>query len=182
MNRTERIRQLYRERPRSRFLRGSVAALGLLCGYSWLSGQIEVAQLFSSQRASNLQRFLHEDAMPRPLRQAAAKEGVQGAPQESSFTLLMNWASELWSSHGWQALAATFWISMLAMVLAGAYAMLSGPFGARTLMHTDPYWGNERGKRWRFMSSSVRGFAIFLRAIPEYIWAFLLISMIGPSA
>ncbi len=180
---TTRLQQLYRDRPRSRFLRWSLAALGAMCAYSWFSGRIEVGELFSARRASNLNRFLTQDAMPKPLRELQADAQAGAASNgEGSLTVLMQWASELWNSVGWQALVATFWISMLAMVLAGGYAALSGPFAARTLMHQDPYWGVERGRRWRLLSSSVRGFAIFLRAIPEYIWAFLLISMLGPSA
>lgn len=183
MTSSDRIAQLYRQRPRSRFLRWSLGALAALCIYSWFSGEIEIAELFSSQRASNLERFLSQDAMPKPLRVLREEAAAGGASNgEGSFTVLMRWAGELWQSVGWQALAATFWISMFAMVLAGTYAMISGPFGARTLMHQDPFWGQQRGRRWRVLSSSVRGFAIFLRAIPEYIWAFLLISMIGPSA
>lgn len=180
---SDRLQQLYRDRPRSKFLRWSLGALAAICGYSWLSGRIEVGALFSDRRADNLHRFLTQDAMPRPLRRMR-EQAEAGVVEDvgSTWSVFMQWAGELWTSVGWQALVATFWISMLAMVMAGAYAAISGPFGARTLMHQDPFWGEQRGKGWRALSSSVRGFAIFLRAIPEYIWAFLLISMLGPSA
>ncbi len=170
----QRLAELRRQRPKSRFLRWSMIALLLLGLYSWFSGQIQVAELFTSRRASNLKRFLTQDAMPKPLRNLA--EG------ESGFAALMQWSSDLWNDFGLLALTTTFWISILAMVLAGAYAMLTSPLGARTLMHEDPFVGAQRGLPWRIASASVRGMAIFLRAIPEYIWAFLLISMLGPSA
>jgi phosphonate transport system permease protein len=170
----QRLAELRRQRPKSHFLRWSMMALLLLSIYSWFSGQIQIAELFTSRRASNLKRFLTEDALPKPLRNLAA--------DESGFAAFMNWSSELWNEFGMMALTATFWISILAMVLAGSYAMLTSPLGARTLMHEDPFVGTQRSLPWRIVSASVRGMAIFLRAIPEYIWAFLLISMMGPSA
>jgi phosphonate transport system permease protein len=172
----ERVRALRRGRPRSRFLRGSVALLGALVAYAWTCGDIQVLELFSARRRANLERFLFEDALPYPLRGAGF-----------SFSGLWAWARELLAARGLAALASTFWISALAIVLAGAAAGLLAPLGARTLCARDPYLlsaegRSARGAGWRAGSALVRLAFVLLRAVPEYVLAFLLLAMLGPSA
>lgn len=172
----ERVRALRRARPRSRFVRASAALLAALVAYAWLCGDVEVLELFSSRRRSNLARFLSEEALPFPLRGSGA-----------SLAALADWARGLLSERGLSALVRTFWISALAIVLAGAAAAMAAPFGARTLCARDPYLTSaagprERGAAWRASSAFVRLLFVLLRAIPEYVLAFLLLAMLGPSA
>jgi len=172
----ERVRALRRARPRSRFLRASAALLALLVAYAWLCGEIEVLELFSPRRRSNLARFLTREALPFPMRDAGL-----------SLAGLAGWARGLLAERGAAALVRTFWISMLAIVLAGGAAALAAPFGARTLCARDPYLtsatgARERGAGWRAASALVRFAFVLLRAVPEYVLAFLLLAMLGPSA
>jgi phosphonate transport system permease protein len=180
-----RLTKLRNERPRSRFLRASILLMVLLSGYAWTSGEIAVGDLFSARRMENLQRFLEKEATPRPLRESIV--GIvpgTGIPSEqtSQISLLFDWAGDLWHRTGAEAVVATSWIAILAMVLAGCYGLLSSPFGARTLMHSDPFLGDSRGWVWRLTSSTFRMLAVFMRAIPEFVWAFLFLSMLGRSA
>lgn len=165
-----RLDQLRRERPRSRFLRWSLLLLiGLAIGV-WFTGEIAVFDLFSDRRGANLDRFLNTEAKPYPLRADDAELSL-GA-----------WFGEIWDSRGRDGVLATFWISWLAMTLAGAYALLLAPLCTRTLMARDPYLEQGRGRGWRALTASLRFFNVLLRAIPEYIWAFLILAVVGPSA
>jgi phosphonate transport system permease protein len=185
-----RLTELRAIRPRSSFLRVSLLLIVILVGYAWSSGEIAVGDLFSPRRMENLQRFLQQEATPRPLRSPVADHGTAeplgpmiGVDQSGSqLEKFSRWAFELWNTTGAEAVIATSWIAILAMVLAGCYGMLSSPFGARTLMHADPYLGDRRGWPWRTVSSAIRMLAVFMRAIPEFVWAFLFLSMLGRSA
>lgn len=172
MSASSRLIDLRRNRPRSRFLRWSCSLLAVLAVGVWFTGEIAVDELFSSRRANNLDRFLTQDAMPAPLRNEADDRSVG------------EWFGEIWDSRGRDGLLATFWISWLAMTLAGAYALLVAPLCTRTLMQQDPYLGASTGsgRGWRAFTGIMRAFNVILRAVPEYIWAFLLLAILGRSA
>ena len=176
--RDQAIARLRRERPRSRFARLSGLALLALAGWAWLGGQVSVADALSARRRANLARFLREDLLPAPVR----GEGGEG---------LAAWCLRLWSERGAEAFAATLWIALAAIALAGLAGALAAPLGARTLMSRHP-WGEDpgrdavggerRGLPWRTASAAVRFALVLLRAIPEYVWAFLLLAVLGPGA
>lgn len=175
MSAAARLDALRKERPRNRKLRLSLLGLAMLVLYSWISGDFDAADLFSAQRLSNLDRFVHVDVVPRPLRDGAD-------PGEFSA-----WLSEQWNGRGLQAAGLSLAIAVLAIVLAGAAAALMSPFGARTLMICDPYVPHTRHNRachfaWRTICSATRLVAVLLRAIPEYVWAFVLLAIFGPNA
>jgi len=168
-----RIAALHRVRSRNRGLHISLWVLGLFTLFAWTSGEIAVSELFDARRSGNLQRFLEKDAMPFPLR-------------ESGFTWsgFTEYVSGILAKHGWSAMFATLWISVLAIVLAGILALLLLPFASRTLACSQPYMTStpKQGTGWRILTTLTRGAFVFLRAIPEYIWAFLFLAILGPSA
>jgi phosphonate transport system permease protein len=170
------IRELRRDRPRSRVVRWSASALTLLAIGAWLSGEIAVADLFSERRGANLARFLERDAMPLPLRE----DGF-------SWAAFSEWVAGVLAEHGWEALLATLGISVVAIVLATVMASVLAPLATRTLMTCDPYLVETKEKvslclAWRVVAWCARLLLIALRAIPEYVWAFLLLASIGSSA
>ena len=176
MTRSARVRELHRERPRSRFLRLSLVLLAALVLWAWLGGELRPGDLFSAQRRGNLQRFLTEEALPWPLRGG----GEVG---------LLEWLAELMRSRGLRAIWATFWISVVAISLAGAVGALAAPLGARTLMSDDPWaaplatdTARARSPAWRALSGAVRLVLVLMRAVPEYVWAFLLLAILGAGA
>ncbi len=171
-------RVLWRARPRSRTVRASAVVLALLAAWAWLGGEIQVADLLTARRAENLQRFLREDLTPFPLR---------GQPFELSAYLAFAW--ELCTGRGLHAVLATLAISVLAIVAAGLAALPLSFLAARTLATATPFEPDTRRTRrpaaaqaWRALCAATRGALVLLRAIPEYVWAFLLLAMLGPSA
>ena len=172
--RDARIDALWRSRPRSRFLQASVVLLVGLGIWAWLSGEVAWSELFGEQRTANLARFLEHEATPWPLREAGW-----------SFEGFTTWAADVLVDRGLEALGRTFWISVLAIVLAGGAAALAAPLGARTLMTRDPYGVRDierpQGFGWRALCGLVRTTFVVMRAVPEYLLAFLLLAIFGPT-
>lgn len=175
--------ELHRARPRSRLVRWSLVALLALAVWSWTSGDIEVGDLLQARRLENLRSFLRDDVQPFPLR---------GRP--FSFAELLAWAGRLLADRGARGALQTLSISVLAICLAAAGALVLAPFASRNLAARRPFaFGAApepargaaerlRDRGWTVLTASTRAFLVFLRAIPEYIWAFLLLAMLGPSA
>ena len=167
------IRRLRSSRPRSPLLLWTCVALGGLVLWAWLSGEIQAGDVFSERRRANLHRFLTREAIPHPVLQ----EGF-------SFGLLWAWITGIWEEGGGAATLATFWIAVAAIVLSGCLGGVLGPLAARTLATAVPYSGKHspQGPAWKALTASVRGLFILLRAIPEYVLAFFLASMIHGNA
>ncbi len=181
MSRTE-IDVLARERPRSRLVRWSLVLLFLLVCWAWFGGEIQVAEAFGPQRMANLKRFLTVDIQPYDLRERPFDLGEHIA-----------WCWHLATDRGLSGALATLSISILAITLAGLGASCLMLFAARNVASREPFeaWiradgeaarPRSQGALWKLVSSLVRALLIFLRAIPEYMWAFLLLAMLGPSA
>jgi phosphonate transport system permease protein len=167
------IRYLARERPRSRLVRISLLAFAAATAYAWTSGEVAVGDLLSQRRVANVERFLFDEARPPFLR--ADPNAWGDAPA---------WFSSVLSERGLQGALQTLWIAVIAMVLAAAAALLLQAAAARSLMTRDPYLdkaGKQRGVA-RVVASLTRFLLIVLRAIPEYVWAFLLLAVLGPTA
>jgi phosphonate transport system permease protein len=168
-------RELWSRRPRSRLVRMTIIALALLVAYSWLSGDIAFDDLFTERRLSNVRRFLTTDIQPFELRDHPFSIREHAA-----------WGWKLFTERGLAGAEATLAISVLAITLAGAAASMLMLFAARNLATSSPFvpahFGARRKFAWRAVTGLVRGFLIFLRAIPEYIWAYLLLAMLGASA
>lgn len=161
---------LHRARPRAWFVQGTALLLGLGAVAVWLSGELEVGRLLERRRLDNLERFVTQDATPAPLR---AGGGVGE---------LLAWVQGILADRGLEALGATLALAVAAGVLAGVLGVLLAPLCARTLAARHPYAeaaavGGEaarRGRPWRAVTAATRGGAVLLRAIPEYVLAFLL--------
>ena len=172
----EAIRELHRRRPRSIFLRLSGAAVIALVILSWWSSDFAADQLLSQRRLRNLQRFVAE-LRPHPL---------QG--REFDFVIAWQWTRQVLADRGLTAAAVTLAISMLAIVLAGAGAALLCLPAARTFAAPDPFIASLRGPPvarrvlWKSLNIVSRSVLVFARAVPEYIWAFLLLILLGPNA
>jgi phosphonate transport system permease protein len=176
------IEALSRARPRSRLVRWSLVLLALLVSWAWLGGEIQVAEAFGPQRIANLKRFLTVDIQPYDLRDRPFDLGE-----------LLHWCWKLAADRGLSGALATLSISVLAITLAGLAGSCLMLLAARNVASREPFeaWiradgeaarPRSQGTAWRIVSGLVRALLIFLRAIPEYIWAFLLLAMLGPSA
>ncbi len=169
------VARLRSTRPRSRLLEGSALLLALLGAGAWFSTTLRGdSDLFSPRRRANLQRFLTEEALPPPLRESS-----------DAGASLAGWLSELFTTRGAHAVLQTLWIALVAMALAGAFAAFVAPVATRTLMRAEPFAGAAPGRRidpLRWLCALVRVGLVCLRAIPEYVWAFLLLALFGPGA
>jgi phosphonate transport system permease protein len=169
------IRRLARERPRSRFLRGSAALLLVLAVYAWFSGEFRLDDVELERRAQNLQRFIGE-LKPYPLQS-----------RDWDWSTAAQWLADLMQAKGWLAAAMTLAISIAAVALASTAATVLAFLAARSFAAPEPYlphasepsiWSRAL---WSSLVWLTRTGLIFLRSIPEYVWAFLLIAVIGPN-
>lgn len=167
---------LWRRRPRDRFRRVSVFAIGALVGYAWLRGDFSLDQVLAPRRAENLRRFLTE-VLPYPLQRP-----------DGDLRAAVDWLVALLRDRGFEAALVTLAISIVAIVLAGFGAAAASLLASRSLSTPQPYLcatrepGAVRRFGWWSTVQATRWLLLFLRAIPEYVWAFLLVAMIGPSA
>ena len=170
------IARLYHRRPRSRFARWSGAALVLLVILAWSSRELRPGDFFSPRRLANLERFLGE-LRPYPL---------QG--KDFDFSVAASWAAELMAEKGWSAAGVTLAMSVAAIVLAALGGLAMTLFAARTLATPEPYLpaprppSRSRRLLWRALVVCARAVLIFVRSIPEYVWAFIFLAVLGPTA
>ncbi len=180
------VDRLRRERPRSRFLRASAVGVTALVTWAWWAGSFDVADLFSTRRRANLERFLG-DVRPYPLHDKEWDWGVAWEWTWGMFTTGAQGAAYELPS-GAEAVGVTLAMSVAAIVLAGIFGVLLAFPAANTFATPEPFLPDSdksgpvgRGL-WRALFVGTRGLLLFIRSIPEYLWAYLLIGMLGVSA
>lgn len=169
------LSELHRERPINTFARRSLLALSLVAIASWIRLLPSLDAVWDDRRRANLSRFLSE-LRPWPL---------QG--HEWDWATALSWAGGILREKGVGAAIVTIEISVVAIVLAALAGLALSLPATRTLAAANPYvpGAASRGLRHAFFSGVVlvtRLFLVFLRSIPEYVWAFLFIAIFGPSA
>jgi len=170
------IRQLARARPRTPFLHWTGAALAVLVLYAWTTGGFSFESATSGRRLDNVHRFARE-LQPYPLQ-----------ARDWDWAVAWHWFGELMATSGWQSAATTLAISIGAMALAGLGAAVVALPAARTVATAEPYGPHGtapsavRNLAWRVCVWGTRAALIFLRAIPEYVWSFILVAVVGPNA
>ena len=170
------IQSLRLKRPANRFLRFNFLGILILLVTAWIYLDIPWSELFSSRRIDNLQRFAHE-IYPYDLRD-----------QPFSFTGFWQWFTKIWSEKGFAATQTTFSMSVVAIILAGCTAMMFVLPASRNVASPEPFLPASQKPQfrrywpWKMLVTLVRGLFIVARAIPEYIWAFLFIALLGPGA
>ncbi|MHC4953904.1 MAG: PhnE/PtxC family ABC transporter permease [Planctomycetota bacterium] len=170
------VEQLYRERPRDRFARGSVVAMLAIVVLAWSSDAFSMAFLGTARARTNLSRFLTE-LRPYPLQGRDWDWGVAG-----------DWLGTQLSGKVGDALLGTLAFSVAAIVLAGGLALLASVLAARNIATPEPFLPGPRAPRrllrlaWSGVVWGTRLFLIVVRAIPEYVWAFILLTLLGPGA
>jgi phosphonate transport system permease protein len=160
------LEQLLREKRRDFFLFVSgISFLGVLI-LPWFFGLGADSDFFSERRLINIKRFFSE-LTPYPL---------QG--KGFDLDLLLSWMAKLWSEKGFEALRITLAISIIAIFLAGCLGLISAILAARPL---------RKHRKTQGLCGKSLSYFIFLlcligRAIPEYVWAFILLTVFGPNA
>jgi phosphonate transport system permease protein len=170
------VSRLKKERPKDWVLRASRRALFALVIGSWIVGDFGAGTMFSDRRWTNLLHFLHE-LWPYPL-------------QSKSFDsqIFFQWIGKIMRTKGWEATITTLAISIAAIFISGCAGAILSLLAAKTLATDSPFLPALRSVTWptRLFWGTVvticRIFMIFVRSIPEYIWAFLFLAVLGPRA
>ncbi len=171
---TQSLQELWRQRPRSRFLRVSLLLMALLVAAAWLSGSMDFG--YTSFSLGKLQAFFVANR-PHPMH-----------GEDWQWSQLWLWFKDLMLDRGSTAALSTLSISVVAVTLAMLVAMLLALPAARNLGRAEPFLPEARQpsawqvQSWRALVTLTRALLIFLRAIPEYVWAFLFFAMLGVSA
>jgi phosphonate transport system permease protein len=98
------------------------------------------------------------------------------------------WSAELWRENGHEALTNTLAMATAAIIISALAAWLLLPWASRALASAQPldvFSGRVsklRDMTWKLCGLVTRVFFIISRAIPEYIYAYLLIGLLGISA
>lgn len=160
---------LFRKRPRSGFLRATGFLVVGLTAAGWLSERDWNSGVSWEKRWSNLQRFGTE-LIPFPVR------------ENGDWSTLGSWLYDLLVWEGLDALWRTFHLGTAAILLGATAALGSILWAARTLA-TDKPRGIRVGKgRWRMAFGwLLRIAAVLGRGMPEFILAFLLLQIFGPT-
>jgi phosphonate transport system permease protein len=170
------VEQLRRERPRSRVVRVSVVIIALLVVVTWCSGVIDFGSMRAAHSRANLDRFLTE-IRPYPLQDAEWDWGVAS-----------QWFVEKTEGRAGAAMLDTLALSIAASVLAALLALACSLCAARNLATAEPFLPRARRASralrgsWTALVWLTRGSLIVVRAIPEYVWAFVLLTLLGPGA
>lgn len=170
------VAALYRARPRRRLARASGWALLALVVWSWTGGAFSLEALASERSQANLARFL--DALrPHPLQGRGWDGGVA-----------LDWLREQTRGRAGPALLDTLALSLAAIALAALAGAVASLGAARNLAAAEPLLPGPRpparGLRLAFAALPwlVRAILIVARAVPEYVWAFVLLTLLGPGA
>ena len=170
------VEQLRRERPRSRVVRISVVVIAVLVVVSWCCGGLDFGSMSTEDARSNLDRFLTE-IRPYPLQNAEWDWGIAA-----------QWFAETTDGNAGAAMLDTLALSIAASVLAALLALACSLCAARNLATAEPFLPRARPASralrgaWSALVWFTRGSLIVVRAIPEYVWAFVLLTILGPGA
>ena len=167
------VMELHSKRPRSTMLRVSMLAGVFVVALSWFSEKQWGSDLSASQRERNLDRFLQE-IVPHPVR------------KNDDWGEFVPWVEEKVVPEGLDALHRTFHLGTSAVLLAAAFMMMALPFSSRAMAGEKMFgvWQGRSGLLWlRKMGGRLaRVLAVVGRSIPEYVLAFLLLQIFGPTA
>jgi phosphonate transport system permease protein len=172
----DRIAELYATRPRSPLLQWSGAGAFALVAVSWVMADLDVAAFFETRRLENLERFLGRI--------------VPHGPGDARLPPVdwPGWARDVLVAHGAEAMGVTLAISVAAIVLAFGASLAFSFLAARNVSTSEPFLPGSRPVStvmrlgWSAFAGATRLALVLLRSIPEYIWTFLLIGMLGISA
>ena len=166
---------LYRVQPKRWLLKISAVFIIGLTTISWTTGEPLFSKLSWEQRMSNLDRFLSEQITPYPVQKSG------------DWSDALPWAKQLFLEQGIEASLQTLYIGTAAMILAFLLGLITLPWSSKSLNEEKPYGiyaGNNRALNLfhQLVSLFLRALFILCRSMPEFLLAFLLLQMLGPTA
>ena len=188
MTDVERLGEIERLRsaaPRDRILELGAGLLGLLSLASWFMMDLELTNHVTGRSRLRLSESFLADVIPDPLQERAIDGSVT---MRKDLGELLRWAGGVLEEVGLECIGLTIGISILAIVLGALMALPLVLPGARNVSLGGGFLPADRRagpvtKLARFLVFGVsRSLMVVLRAIPEYLWAFLLLILLGPVA
>ncbi len=176
------IDQLWRDRPRDLFSRVSLSFLAAGVAYSWLAGELQVGRIFATGRWENLRRFGRE-ILPYPLQhppQNRTSVGAESLLEEGHFEALIGWFGQQ-AGTAVEATWTTLLLSVVAIVAAGLWGAASALASSKKLTDREPFLAPASRGPWWLLRAAARVSALWMRAMPEYVAAFLFVALFGPS-
>lgn len=172
-SRLDRISSLRRGRDRSFFLRGSSCLILVGIVWVWTTSSPLLGRLSAERRWTNFKNFV-EELVPAPVRKTG--DWAESLP----------WAAKLLAEDGFTATGITIGIATSAIILSGLLVLPLLPLASRKLARADPL-GIQSGRRvspisslmWKIAGPLVRFGFVLCRSVPEYLLAFLLLSLLG---
>ena len=167
-----RIDELRRGRKRSPYLLISAAIVCAGIAWAWLGSGPLLGRLSAERRWSNFLNFL-DRLVPTPVRKSG------------DWSDAFPWAWELFSNEGGIALLTTIAIATAAILLSGIMVLPVLSLASRQFSRRKPFgiWSGGAGKdtefREKVIGPAMRFLFVVSRAIPEYLIAFLLLSLLG---
>ncbi len=149
--------------------------LALLTFVSWNSGEPLFSDLSSEQRATNLDRFLSNEITPYPVQQSG------------NWADALPWAKELLLDKGLAAAGKTFYIATATIIIAFLMGIMVIPYASNKINNTH-YEGVTLGLSWiskltkRLTYLVTKSILMITRSMPEYLMAYLLLQIFGPTA
>lgn len=175
---------LRKSAPRDLLLRSTALIWLVVVFAAFQTGDRLIKPMAEGQMATRLSRFLTKIS-PDPIApdSALATWAERQEAWQNGSGELGTWIADLWEKPGAEALANTVAMSLAAIILAGAVALILVPWALRTLATARPLGLPMSAGRLRSgVGFLVRGFFVITRAVPEYLYAFLLVGLMGPSA
>ncbi len=185
-DRDTRITTLRRSREKSHYLQWSGLIMIALIFWAWLSAGKLTGRLPYERRRQNFLNFL-EGLVPSPVRKSG------------DWSDAFPWAWELLVDKGLTALAITIGIACVSIILASVFVLPFLTITSRKLGRRDPFGvfmgggkSNQQGSideptgsdrkfdfQRKLLGPATRFLFVLARAVPEYIIAFLLLSLLG---
>ena len=169
------LEEITKHRPRNFPLAISVISIFIFIAIAWLQGESPFSDVPWEKRKTNLERFLTKEMTPYPVQQSG------------NWADALPWAKQLLSEKGITAVAQTFYIGTAAIILAFLTSLTTLPFASKRLNQTRPLEVNIGSSSFLAFCTAVhslfhRLIYIIARAMPEYLLAFLLVQIFGPTA
>ncbi|MFT7301200.1 MAG: phosphonate transport system permease protein [Akkermansiaceae bacterium] len=176
--------KLRKTAPKDRTLRFSGLLWAVAIVVAFQTGDRLIKPMAEGQQEARLSRFWTKIS-PDPIapEKAVSTWDERKEVWNAGSDQLLPWVQDIWESPGAEALANTVAMSVAAIILAGVVALVLVPFSLRTLSSRFPLGLETPGGRMiRVLGVVVRGGFVVTRAVPEYLYAFLLVGLMGPSA
>ncbi len=165
---------LKKNAPSWKFLKFIMLGIGLATIMAWLIGPELNTYHSHLTRWERTQNFFNH-LFPTPVRETG------------NYFDAIHWAKDLWLKNGANALFTSLIIATMALLLSTIFSYLIVPFASRSISNINPFHTQTPRTQysrmfqflWAALGLMFRLVFIVTRSIPEYIIAFLLLSLLG---